>query len=172
MDRRRVELFNRYGLKTTFHLNSGLLEKKEGHRYPYVEAGEVRELYRGHEIAWSYLYASDFDTNTEADDTGRDPGKTGKSWRSCPVYPVIGMSHPCNGSFQQRDQRSHAPVRNLLCQDNKRYRQIRSSGDDDLEWNPTCRHTGPLMELTREFREPGVRSETVPVRSTTAELRV
>ena len=23
--------------------------------------------------------------------------------------------------------------------------------EDYLEWNPTCRHTGPLMELTREF---------------------
>lgn len=32
MDRRLVELFNRYGLKATFHLNSGLLGEKEGHR--------------------------------------------------------------------------------------------------------------------------------------------
>lgn len=45
-DRRLVELFNRYGLKATFHLNSGILDE-EG----FVTKAELSKLYEGHEIA-------------------------------------------------------------------------------------------------------------------------
>lgn len=45
-DRRLVELFNRYQLKATFHLNSGMLGQ-EG----YVTKEELASLYSGHEVA-------------------------------------------------------------------------------------------------------------------------
>lgn len=45
-DRHLVEIFNYYGLKGTFHLNSGILGKKG-----FVSAEEAGELYKGHEIA-------------------------------------------------------------------------------------------------------------------------
>ena len=45
-DRRLVELFNRYGIKGTFNVNSGL----EGDPVRIPQA-EYRELYKGHEIA-------------------------------------------------------------------------------------------------------------------------
>ena len=49
-DRRLTELFRRCGLKGTFHLNSGRLG---GHFGPmeYIRPDEVRELYRGQEVA-------------------------------------------------------------------------------------------------------------------------
>lgn len=53
-DRRLVELLNRYGLKGTFHLNSGFFGKEVSWlpaRPKYVEVREVRELYAGHEVA-------------------------------------------------------------------------------------------------------------------------
>lgn len=45
-DRRLVDLFNRYGLKCTFNLNSGTLGGEQ-----FIRPGEVRELYAGHEVA-------------------------------------------------------------------------------------------------------------------------
>ena len=45
-DRRLIELLDRYGLKGTFHLNSGLLGN-DGHVLPE----EVRMLYAGHEVS-------------------------------------------------------------------------------------------------------------------------
>ena len=57
-DIRLVELFNKYGMKATFNINSGLLGKsveliREGKHVSHnkVSAQEVRDIYRGHEIA-------------------------------------------------------------------------------------------------------------------------
>lgn len=45
-DRRLVALFNRYGLKGTFHLNSGRMDILE-----YIDSAEVAVLYSGHEVS-------------------------------------------------------------------------------------------------------------------------
>lgn len=56
-DRRLVELFNQYGLRATFNLNSGLVGNGEVWYYkdilPTYRIGfeELTELYQGHEIA-------------------------------------------------------------------------------------------------------------------------
>ena len=41
-DRRLVELFNRYGIRGTFHLNSGIREDKR------IPAAARKDLYAGH----------------------------------------------------------------------------------------------------------------------------
>lgn len=56
-DKRLVEIFNKYGMKATFNLNSGLMKKecgwdsKEGVRIDRLDAKEIPEIYKGHEIA-------------------------------------------------------------------------------------------------------------------------
>ena len=65
-DRRLVHLMNKYGIKATFNLNSGLIQKSETERWtqerpmrfyrnrvPSVRmiADDLPELYRGHEVA-------------------------------------------------------------------------------------------------------------------------
>ena len=45
-DRRLVDIFNKYNLKATFHLNSGTLDT-EG----IIKTQELKSLYQGHEIA-------------------------------------------------------------------------------------------------------------------------
>lgn len=46
-DRRLIEIFNRNGIRGTFHLNSGLWEDDERRIHPE----EIADLYRGHEVA-------------------------------------------------------------------------------------------------------------------------
>lgn len=57
-DRRLVEIFNKYGLKATFNINSGLLGKENSLirdgveiRHDKIAPEEVTVLYRGHEVA-------------------------------------------------------------------------------------------------------------------------
>ena len=45
-DRRLVGIFNKYGIKGTFHLNSDLLNQPER-----ISAEEIEGLYKGHEIS-------------------------------------------------------------------------------------------------------------------------
>ena len=45
-DRRLVSIMNRYGIKGSFHLNSGLLGKEDR-----ISRDEVARLYKGHEIS-------------------------------------------------------------------------------------------------------------------------
>lgn len=49
-DRRLVGIFNEYGLKGTFHLNSGNLGKHTPGNI-YVDPSEITSLYEGHEVA-------------------------------------------------------------------------------------------------------------------------
>lgn len=44
-DRRLVDIFNRYGIKGTFHVNSAIRDEKR------VPVSEYRELYKGHEVS-------------------------------------------------------------------------------------------------------------------------
>lgn len=56
-DRRLVDIFNRYGMKCTFNLNSGLMNEhgiwtaEQGVRIDRLTPEELPELYKGHEIA-------------------------------------------------------------------------------------------------------------------------
>lgn len=51
-DRKLVELFNTYGLKGSFNLNSGKFGKVEtwDRVYSYIDSNEVSTLYEGHEV--------------------------------------------------------------------------------------------------------------------------
>ena len=57
-DIRLIDIFNKYGLKCTFNLNSGLLGlpgelERNGNkiRHDKVKASEVKSIYAGHEVA-------------------------------------------------------------------------------------------------------------------------
>ncbi len=55
-DKRLVEIFNKYGLKCAFNLNYGLLDEEghwetEGVIVKRLKSSEVKELFKGHEVA-------------------------------------------------------------------------------------------------------------------------
>ena len=49
-DRRLIDIFNRYGIKGTFHLNSGLFQRVDNGT-GRIQPEEVAEVYKGHEVA-------------------------------------------------------------------------------------------------------------------------
>ena len=61
-DLRLIELFNKYGMKCTFNLNSGLLGMdgyldREGTRVTHIKVKpeDVKHIYAGHEVAGHLL---------------------------------------------------------------------------------------------------------------------
>lgn len=50
-DIRLIELFNKYGLKGTFNLNSGLMSEKIDPNSSKVALEQIPEVYKGHEVA-------------------------------------------------------------------------------------------------------------------------
>ena len=50
-DIRLIELFNKYGMKGTFNLNSGLMTVEPSEKSTKVALSQIPEVYRGHEVA-------------------------------------------------------------------------------------------------------------------------
>ncbi len=142
-DRRLVSIFNQYGIKGTFHLNSGLMG--QGGR---IGAEEAAALYDGHEIS----------AHTATHPTiERSPNETlvmeimedRKKLERIAGYTVRGMSYP-NGSYNRS-------IMELLPRLGIEYSRIVPSTngfgmpDDWHEWKPTCHHKQRLMELAESF---------------------
>ncbi|MBQ8393986.1 MAG: polysaccharide deacetylase family protein [Clostridia bacterium] len=103
-DIRLVEILNKYGLKGTFNLNSAKLGlpgdvwKVDGREIPrsMINASQVAELYKGHEVAVHTLTHPNLTTlNDETVIWQVDEDR--KALSGLCGYPVIGMAYPCGG---------------------------------------------------------------------------
>lgn len=102
-DRRAVALLNKYGLKGTFNLNSDLLGKeglttwlKKVVSHSKIEASEVKDLYKGHEVAVHTLTHPNL-TELDKDEIIRQVEKDRENLSKLCGYEVIGMAYPCGG---------------------------------------------------------------------------
>lgn len=102
-DIRLVEILNRYGLKSTFNLNSALLGKK-GRVDCYgmtvdhnkVDKADVKALYAGHEVAVHTLTHPLLPTLEEAEII-RQVEEDREALEGLCGYPVVGMAYPGGG---------------------------------------------------------------------------
>lgn len=155
-DRRLVELFNRYGVKGTFNLNSGLFGKegvvaagKKEVSHIKITAEEAVELYRGHEVAAHGQYhecMAGMDTARCVDEIL--PSR--KALEEMTGRPVTGYAY----AFGAYDEN----VLNALEACGIIYaRTITSTHNFDIPknfliWNPTCHHDDEkIFDLTEEF---------------------
>lgn len=144
-DRRLVEIFNRYGIKGTFHLNAGTLDKEL-----FISASEVRELYRGHEIA-SHSLHHPFLSLVPREQLIEEIMEDRKRLEALAGYPVRGFSYPF-GDYSE----SLAAALSTLGIDYAR--TVQSHGDfrppaNFMTWHPTCHHSQDLMALLEKFQQ-------------------
>ena len=106
-DIRLLELFNRYGLKGTFNLNSELLGKsgsldRNGQtvRHDKISPEKVKDLYQGHEVAVHTLTHPDL-TKQSDEEVVRQVEEDRKNLSALVGYDVVGMAYPC-GTFDDR----------------------------------------------------------------------
>lgn len=102
-DQRLISLFNKYGLKGTFNLNSGLLGKpgslvREDVTVAHVKprACEVREIYKGHEIAAHTLTHPMLPNQTD-EEIIHQVEEDRLALSEIAGYEVVGMAYPGGG---------------------------------------------------------------------------
>ncbi len=142
-DRRLVEIFNRAGLKATFHLNSGSLGRGD-----CLEPKEIKELFLGHEISAHSVHHPHLEV-LPPEQLAYELLEDRRALESLASYPVRGMSYPF-GSYTS-EILSRLPALGI-----EYSRTVQSHGqfhlpDDWLQWHPTCHHNQQLKEKAEEF---------------------
>ena len=159
-DVRFIELLNKYGLKCTFNLNSGLLAKKgfltvNGSRVCHYKLfpEDVKSVYEGHEVAAHTLTHPNL---TECDEAEiiRQVELDRQCLSELVGYEVVGMAYPCGGV--NNDERVAEIIKNNT--GIKYSRTITENGsfepqDNLFRFNPTVGHTDfdNLMSLGERF---------------------
>ncbi|MEQ8198593.1 MAG: polysaccharide deacetylase family protein [Clostridiaceae bacterium] len=155
-DKRLVEIFNRYGLRATFNLNSGL-QNEEGSFdlnnliINRINQEEAVEIYKGHEIAahgLTHLSLTDIPRELIIDEVIEDR----RNLEELFGYPIRGMAYP-NGVYDKK------VIDILECIGIEYSRTVNDHfkfhlPSNPLEWNPTTHHNNAdLMNIAKQFLE-------------------
>ena len=138
-DLRLIEIFNKYGIKGTFHLNSSVIQSGSP---KHVSAQDVAERYRGHEVSlhtFSHPHLERAPREQIAFEVMEDR-KLLESWCG---YPVTGMSYPYGTS----NATVHEVLRALGVVYSRTTVSTKSFElpEDFLLWHPTCHHGDPKL---------------------------
>lgn len=156
-DRRLVSIFNQYGIRATFNLNSGL--KDDANRIPQ---SEWKELYKGHEIA---CHTRIHPTLARCPITSsvREILEDREELEQITGHLVRGLAYP-NGSYSKE-------ISKMLPSLGIRYARVVGNKEDALmkdylttpsyfgipenfyQWVPTCHHNHNLLEIGKTFAE-------------------
>lgn len=144
-DRRLIEIFNRYHIKGTFHINSGELDMDIR-----IHEDEIPKLYEGHEVACHTLTHPTI-AREPLPIVAHEVLQDRMNLERITGHLVQGLSYP-NGSYSKE-------IEELLPALGIRYSRI--VGDSDsfelptnlYEWKATCHHNHNLLELGKEFTE-------------------
>lgn len=95
-DRQLLELFNRYEVKGTFNLNSGLLGSTAEWRLnqeSYIESNEVAQLYSGHELSSHSRYHA-YLTRLTAEQINETISVDQNVLQDLSGYPIKSLAYP------------------------------------------------------------------------------
>lgn len=135
-DVRLVELFNRYGVKSSFHLN--------GKNYKNIteeKKQQLRALYEGHEISChtvNHGWPERMPTQSLVYETIKDR----EILEDIAGYPVTGMSYPCGGF--SADAAAVIATCGIVYSRTTRATKAFYLPENFLTWHPTCHHRDAL----------------------------
>lgn len=160
-DQRLIDIFDRYGLKCTFNINSGLLGKansliREDVTVAHVKprACEVKNIYKGHEIA-AHTLTHPCLCNLPDEEVVRQVEEDRVALSELAGYEVVGMAYPGGGTNYDarvvRVIRDHTGIRyaRTIISNNSFELQ-----DDLLQFRPTVYHhesIDALFEVGKRF---------------------
>ncbi len=143
-DRRFVGILNKYGLKCTFNVNSGLEDNSFTNAYDErIPMSEYPELYKGHEVACHTVHHPTI-ARCPKEQMVLQTIEDRRKLEEIMGYTVRGLAYP-NGSFDDN------VVAALDACGIRHARTVNSTHkftlpEDYLRWNPTCSHTDPKLE--------------------------
>lgn len=148
-DERLVSIFNKYGIKGTFNLNYGLVEREQDP--PRLGYDRIATLYEGHEVATHTLTHPTI-ARCPLSEVAMQILEDRKGLESIIKKPVRGHAYP-NGSYSEE-------IKTLFRELGVAYARVVPSvpdyelPTDPMEWHPTCHHTDPtLMDKARFFAD-------------------
>lgn len=153
-DFRLVEIFNKFNLKATFNLNSGIQSEDNfwmanGTAIRRINKSEIHDLYKGHEVAvHSLTHPSLADLPREL--IVEEVLKDKENLEELFGYSVRGMAYP----YGTYNQTVIEVLRELGIEYSRTVHQHESFElpEEPLEWKTTCHHKNPkLMELADSF---------------------
>ncbi len=130
-DRRLVSLFNQYGIKGTFHLNSGRMKER-------ITAEEAQSLYAGHEIA-THTYNHPHMNAIPEIEALRELLLDRMALEQITGKPVRGHSYPY-GDYSPAIVELLKNVGIRYARTTKSNYDIWHLPQDFLTWHPTCHH--------------------------------
>lgn len=144
-DRKLVEIFDKYGIRGTFHINAGYLFRPER-----IEPSELKELYKNHEVA-AHGFTHQSLGIAPREQIINELFKDRKELERLTGYPVRGFSYP-NGLYSEtvKDCLKAVGIEySRVVETHKNF----SIPKDFLEWQGTCHHNQGLLELAKRFLE-------------------
>ena len=160
-DKRLISIFNKYALKATFNLNSGIQNENnsrvnKGKIIKRMNIDEIKDVYEGHEIAvhsLSHPHLEDLPKEMLITEIFDDRKNLEKIFG----YPVRGMAYPY-GTYNEKVLDAIRACGIEYSRTVKQHEKF-NLPENFLEWHPTCHHINPnLMEITKNFLETEFKS--------------
>ncbi len=142
-DRKLVDIFNKYGIRGTFHVNGGLLGKLDR-----IEKSEVKSLYENHEVSAHGLTHQSLSVTPPVHFV-TEIIEDKKILEDLVGYPIRGMSYP-NGLYND-------VVLKTLPSLGIEYARVMETHktfvfpENYLAWHGTCRHNENLLSHAERF---------------------
>lgn len=161
-DRKLIEILDKYNLKSTFNLNSGLLGTSNSIYFQHQKAtvahckpkiSEVPDIYKGHEVA-AHTFNHPNLTDCDKAEIIRQVNADKAALEAIVGYEIVGMAYPGGGvnynsfvSDTVRNNTSLKYARTIVCTENFDLQ------DNLLEFKPTVFHVNfeKTFELAEEF---------------------
>ena len=140
-DRRLIEIFDQYGVKGTFHLNSGLTSAVR------IPVSEFYEVYQNHEVAVhgvQHVSLTLFPPQNVVVDIYEDR----KALEAVLGKPIVGMSY----AYGAYNEEVYGYLKACGIVYSRTTRSTKSFGlpENFLLWHPTCHH-GEALDLCAPF---------------------
>ena len=145
-DRRLVEIFNKYGIRGSFHLISSRLGTPN-----CVAREEVATLYKGHEVS-SHTLNHLWNTKFASENVIYESIEDRRDLESLCGYVVRGMSYP----YGDYDERTVGLFRACGIEYSRTTKSTQRFDfpTDPLVWHPTCASRKGMMDRLEEFYTP------------------
>jgi len=147
-DRRLVEMFNKYKVKATFHLNAGTLGiGSDKDDEVFIKLNEVGSLYKGHEVSchgFDHPYYAQIPHDQMVFQIYEDK----RILESQVDYPIRGMSYPY-GEFPDElveTARALGMEYSRTVEDTMGF----NTPGDFMRWHPSCHHN-KVFDLLPDF---------------------
>ena len=140
-DERLVSIFNKYGIKGTFHINSGRMESPDR-----IRATDAVQIYKGHEIA-CHTVSHPFPNDLSTGDLIREITEDRATLEKITGGIVRGMSYPY-GQFNESVIATMAACGIAYSRTTLSHNSF-NLPQQYLTWHPTCHHKNSEDSATR-----------------------